>query len=127
MVFLWVDLAMYGQGDVLLSQEGLISRMMEAAPTEILRDGRLIVKVDKLKTFYRKFLGSLIWSLQTRCDIGFQVTDYATTPPYVLDNPVEISAVAKSINRIAKSLKSRSVSLRYGSFPPERRSRFGEA
>ena len=117
LVLLGLDLVMGDQCDVLLSQEWLTVRTKEAGPTEILRDGRLIAKVGKLKTFYRKFTGCLIWHLRTRFDIGFQVTDYATTAPYVLDNPVEILAVAKSINRIAKSLKSRSLSIRYGSFP----------
>ena len=65
------------------------------------------VKTEVLKTFYMGFIGSLIWTLQTRFDVGFQVTDYATTAPYVLDDPAEALKVIKSINRIAKALKSK--------------------
>ena len=121
LVFLGLDLVMDSNGDILLPQEGFIRRMKEADPTEILHNGRLIVKVGKLKTFYRRHLGSLIWSFQTRFYIGFQVTDYAATAPYVLDNPVEVLAVIKSVNRITKSLKARNVSIRYGPFSRKER------
>ena len=103
-------------GDVILSQEGFIRRLKEADANEVLKNGKLIVKTGKLKTFYRRHLRSLIWALQTRFDIGFQLTDYATSSPYVLENPVAILSIAKSVNRIIKSVKARNVSFRYGAF-----------
>ena len=116
LVFIGIDLRMAQDGSIFVSQTGFISRLKQADAHEIVQNKKLAVSVEKLKTFYRRHLGNLIWCLQTRFDIGFDVTEFATSSPYILEDPMQILGVVKAINRIIATLKGRVVELNFGSF-----------
>ena len=116
LVFIGIDVRMTSDGLIWLSQQSFISRLKAADPTEILKDKKLHVSVEKLKTFYRRHLGSLIWCLQTRFDVGFAVTEFATSSPYVLSDATLILGMVKMLNRIIGTLKSRVVEISFGGF-----------
>ena len=99
-----------------LSQQTFIPRLKDADPTEILKDKKLRVPVDKLKTFYRRHLGNLIRCLQTRFDVGFAVAEFATSSPYIVSGAQQILGVVEMINRIINTLRNRVVEICFGGF-----------
>ena len=61
-------------------------------------------------------MGSLIWCLQTRFDVGFAVTEFATSSPYVLSDETLILGMVKMLNRTICTLKNRVVEICFGGF-----------
>ena len=116
LVFIGIDIRMSADGNIWLSQQSFIARLKDADPTEVLKEKQICASEEKLKTFFRRHLGNLIWCLQTRFDIGFLVTEYATTSPYVADDPPQVLAMVKLINRMIGILRGRVVELQYGGF-----------
>ena len=108
-----MDIELNHDSEILLSQKGFIGRLKEAGISEIVSEKRVRASTDVLKRFYRRHLGNLIWVMQTRFDVGYMVTEYDTTAPYVLSDVAEISAAVKMINRAVSVLETQEVILTY--------------
>ena len=114
--FLGLDLKKLPGGDICISQRSFIERIKFADSNELIKDKSVIASTETIRTFFRKILGSLIWVLQTRFDIGYLVTMLATSSPYVGKDPKLILEMIRLTNRIIKTLKNTVVEIRYGPF-----------
>ena len=103
-------------GEFSLAQSGFIERIKYVEASDLVKNKTLLVSEDKVRTFFKKQLGILMWTLQTRFDIGFMVTRLATTCPYVTKEAGGILEMAKLVNKIIKILKTQVIEIRYGSF-----------
>ena len=108
-------------GDFCMSQKSFIERMKFADLNDLVCKKQVVATVEQIKTYFRKQLGALIWTLQTRFDVGYLVTTLATSAPYVGRDIKLISDMIRLVNRIMKILKSTIVEIRYGPFFRDKR------
>ena len=68
---------------------------------------------EKVRTYYRRFLGGSIWALQTRYDVGFWATLFSTSPPYLAQEPPDIWGIPKLSNKAIKVLTDKAVGIHF--------------
>ena len=118
LTFLGLDAVRNPSGDVEITQKAFISAMKEIDIDTIIQNGKRIISADALRTQYRSVIGSCICMRQTRFDTSYQVTMMATNAPTSVEDPAEIKRMIKSINKLIRHLKLRTVSLKYGDMWP---------
>ena len=82
-----------------LSQKTFVSKLREVQSEDIILGGALVKNKSKIRRFFKPAMGKLLWLLQTRFDLSFQIIKSATE---VAPAPKDIalsSALIKSINR----------------------------
>ena len=82
LVYLGINFSLNTDGSIGVSQTDFIARMTELQLSDFGRDPQLSLSSDEVRTRFRRILGSLVWLLQTRHQIAFAVTKFATDSPY---------------------------------------------
>ena len=102
-----IDLPAHSDGSVGVSQTDFISRMSELRLSDFAVGSKLILPAEKIRTRFRRILGSLVWLLQTQHQVSFAVTKFATESPYLCSQFDEVKSMVMAAIRIIQSVKAK--------------------
>ena len=115
--FLGLDLEKIDASTFGLSQKTYISRLTEADLKEILVGKTVTTDILVLRKFFKSQVGKLLWLMQTRFDLSFNIIECATCVSPALNDSSKIMPLVRMINRVIKMSKCNEVLMRYGRIP----------
>ena len=114
LVFLGMDITADSQSNFALSQTNFVSRLAFPCVDSIIRNKMFIVHNEKVKSFFRTSMGSLLWLLQTRYDLSFRIIGIAVRLNDSSKNVDDAIALTKEIHRIIRTAKENPLVIHFG-------------
>ena len=112
---LYIEIAQ--QGAIVLSQEPYIKEL-PTMNVESCIQNNIVTNPSDLRSTFRQAIGALIWTHQTRPDIGYTITLMSTSSVSACKSPGEAREICRRYNKIVKFMKNHPRKIHYTRVPP---------
>ena len=112
MIFTGLQLEITREGTIMLSQEHYIKELPLMNIESCIVNG-VITNANDLRSTFRQGVGALIWTHQTRPDIGFTITQISTTSVEACKNAELARDICRRYNKIVKFMRNHPRKIHY--------------
>ena len=111
--FLCLDITFRQPHVFVLEQKTFVDRTKEAKTEDAIRDGKISVATGNVGSFFKKRLGCLLRTLQTRLDAGYRVIAIATAIASHTNTVEDIMKMTREINRAIRFIKEKPLEITF--------------